>query len=346
MGYSRSGSRARFLRHVDSLFFLTNPVMSRAIVLYRGLVVTVGLASLGCASVRSRSADHGVPSAISIFRSKQAEQAPPPAHPVREQLDVVYGHAGGEDQELDLYVPTDGPGPYPAVIILHGGGWAKGSHVGHRQQASALAAYGYVTASVGYRLAPRHKFPAQIQDVKCAVRWLRANAGRYAVDRERVGVIGYSAGGHLALLLGLSQAQDGLEGDGGNPEQSSSVQAVINNAGPTDLTRPDWPDITRPIIFDWIGGSREQMPDVYRVASPLTYVHRGAPPVLTIHGTEDKIVPYEQAKLLHSALRRARVPSRLETMYGKGHGENWTPEDVKRIEKLMREFLDKNLRQH
>lgn len=321
--------------------------MSRTLVIYRGLLVTVGLASLGCASVRSHSDEHRVPSAISIFRSKQAEQARPPVlHPVREQLDVVFSHVGGEDQQLDLFVPTDGPGPYPAVVILHGGGWAKGSYVDHRQQAKTLAGQGYVAASVGYRLAPRHKFPAQIHDVKCAVRWLRANADRYAVDRESVGVIGYSAGAHLALLLGLTQAQDGLEGDGGHLEQSSSVQAVISLAGPTDLTRPDWPDITRPIIFDWIGGSLEQMPNVYRTASPITYVHRGAPPVLIVQGTEDKIVPYEQAKLLRSALRRARVPSRLETMYGKGHGENWTPEDVKHIEQMMREFLDKNLRQH
>jgi acetyl esterase/lipase len=320
--------------------------MSFSTVFYRGLLVTVGLASFGCASVRSRSDDHRVPSAISIYRNKQAEQAPPPAlHPVREELDVVYSHAGGEDQQLDLYVPKDGPGPYPVVVVLHGGGWAKGSHVDHRQQASTLAGQGYVAASVGYRLAPRHKFPAQIHDVKCAVRWLRANADRYGIDRQRVGVVGYSAGAHLALLLGMTEAQNGLEGDGGNPDQSSGVQAVINLAGPTDLTRPDWPEFTRAIVFDWIGGSLEQMPDVYRAASPITYVHRGAPPVLTIHGTEDKIVPYEQAKLLHSALRRAKVPSRLEPVHGKGHGENWTPEDVKHMEKLIREFFDKNLRQ-
>jgi acetyl esterase/lipase len=263
---------------------------------------------------------------------------------VREELDVVYSHAGGEDQQLDIYAPKDAPGPFPAVLLLHGGGWAKGSHDLLRPLAGALAMQGYVAVSVGYRLAPRHKYPAQVHDVKCAVRWLRANAGRYAIDGERIGVIGGSAGAHLALMLGMTEAKDGLEGDGGHPEQSSSVQAVVDICGPTDLTRPEWPDITKPILFDWIGGSPEQMPEVYRAASPIIYVHRGAAPVLIIHGTADGMVPYEQAKLLHTALRRAKVPARLEPVHGKGHGEDWTTEINNRNAQLIREFLEQYLR--
>jgi acetyl esterase/lipase len=265
-------------------------------------------------------------------------------HPVREELDVVYGHAGGEDLQLDLFAPKDVAGPFPAVVILHGGGWAKGSHEYFRPLAGALASRGYVAASVGYRLAPRHKYPAQIQDVKCAVRWLRANAERCQIDRERLAALGFSAGGHLALLLGLTQAKDGLEGEGGNPEQSSQVQAVINLSGPTDLTRPEWPEVTRAILFDLFGGSSEQMPDAYRSASPVTYVHRGAPPVLTIHGTTDPIVPYEQAQLLHTALRKAKVNSRLIPFHGKNHGENWTMKDQQRMATAILDFLDHNLR--
>ena len=264
---------------------------------------------------------------------------------MREELDVVYGHAGGEDLQLDLYAPKDSAGPLPAVVILHGGGWAKGSHELFRPLAGALAAHGYVAASVGYRLAPRHKFPAQIQDVKCSVRWLRANADRYQIDSERIAALGFSAGAHLALLLGLTEASDGLEGGGGNAEQSSRVQAVVNISGPTDLTRPEWPDATKAIMFDLMGGSREQLPGVYRMASPLAYVHRGAPPVLTIHGTSDPVVPYEQARLLHTALRRARVSSRLELLHGKGHGDDWSSDNQSRNAALIREFLDTNLRQ-
>ena len=318
--------------------------MSLSAVFRCALILTIGMASLGCASLRSRSADHRPTSASA--QPRQSEPAPAPTvHPVREELDVVYCHAGGEDLQLDLYAPKDVPGPLPAVVILHGGGWTKGSHEQLRPLAGILAGQGYVAASVGYRLAPRHKFPAQIQDVKCAVRWLRANAERYQIDSERIGVLGFSAGAHLALLLGLTQASDGLEGDGGNAEQSSRVQAVVNFFGPTDLTRPEWPPATRALIFDLLGGSREQIPGVYRAASPVSYVHRGAPPVLTLHGTADPVVPYEQAKLLHTALRRARVSSRLEPVHGKGHGDNWTSESQTRHVALIREFLDTNLRQ-
>lgn len=265
-------------------------------------------------------------------------------HPIREELDVVYGHAGGEDLQLDLFVPKDSAGPFPAVVVLHGGGWAVGSRQVVRSIASSLAGHGYVTASASYRLAPRHRFPAQIEDAKCAVRWLRANAERYHIESERIGAVGFSAGAHLVLLLGLTEAKDGLEGTGGNPEQSSSVQAVVNISGPTDLMHPEWPDATRLIVADFLGGSRDQLPGTYRAASPVSYIHRGAPPVLTIHGTADPVVPYEQAQLLHAALRKARVPSRLTLLHGKGHGENWTGKDQQRNAAAMLAFLDANLR--
>jgi acetyl esterase/lipase len=258
---------------------------------------------------------------------------------------VVYGHAGGEDLQLDLFAPKDAPGPFPAVVLLHGGGWTAGSHEQMRPLAGSLASQGYVAATVGYRMVPRHRFPAQIQDAKCAVRWLRANAQRYRIDSARIGALGFSAGAHLALLLGLTEAQDGLEGDGGNPEQSSRVQAVINISGPTNLMRPDWPDTTRLLLADFLGGPREQLPGLYRAASPVAYVHHGAPPVLTIHGTADAVVPYEQAQLLHSALRKARVRSQLTTLHGKGHGDNWSDKEQQRNAAAILAFLDQNLRQ-
>jgi acetyl esterase/lipase len=313
----------------------------------RTLILAIGMASFGCASLRSRSADSRLSSTSAPARPRLLERAPAPApviHPVSEQLDVIYGHAGGEDLQLDLFAPKDASGPVPAVVIFHGGGWASGNHELFRPLAGAVAAHGYVAATVGYRMAPRHKFPAQIQDAKCAVRWLRANAGRYPIDGEHIGALGFSAGAHLALLLGLTEAKDGLEGDGGNAEQSSSVQAVINISGPTDLTSPEWPDATKAVIFDFVGGSRAQLAGMYRAASPIAYVHRGAPPVLTIHGTADSVVPYEQAELLHTALRKARVPSRLTPLHGKDHGDNWSAKEQQRNATLILDFLDKNLR--
>jgi acetyl esterase/lipase len=260
-------------------------------------------------------------------------------------LNVVYGRAGGEDLQLDLFVPQDPPGPLPAVLVLHAGGWAKGSHEGVRVPARLLAGKGYVAAAVGYRLAPRHTFPAQIQDVKCAVRWLRANADRYHIDNERIGVLGFSAGGHLALLLGLTQPKDGLEGDGGHPEQSSAVRAVVNVSGATDLTRPGWHPAIEGAIADLVGGTRQQVPGALWAASPLAYVHRGAPPILTIHGTEDKVVPYEQAELLHASLRKTRNVTRLVTIHAGDHGDNWKGKNVERYVAEILTFLDRNLRQ-
>ncbi|MHB1421857.1 MAG: alpha/beta hydrolase fold domain-containing protein [Gemmataceae bacterium] len=312
---------------------------------FRVLVLAVGMASLGCASLRSRSADSRLTPTPAPVRPGQADRAPAPTiHPVSEQLDVVYGHAGGEDLQLDLFAPKDVPGPFPAVVILHGGGWAKGSHDLFRPLAGAVAAHGYVAATVGYRMAPRHKYPAQIQDAKCAVRWLRANAERYRIDSEHIGALGFSAGAHLALLLGLTEAKDGLEGNGGNPEHSSKVQAIVNISGPTDLTRPEWPDATKAVFVDFLGGNAEQLPGLYRAASPVAYIRRGAPPVLTIHGTSDSVVPYEQAQLLHATLRRAKVNSKLTPLHGKDHGENWTAKEQQRNAAAILDFLDKNLR--
>lgn len=309
--------------------------------------------SLGCASIRSRSAaGNGAPPAranggtVGSPANANEDTGFPTGNvgPVRQELNVVYGHAGGEDLQLDLFAPKESPGPFPAVVVLHGGGWVAGSHEVVRPIAAALAAQGYVTASVGYRMVPRHRFPAQIEDAKCAVRWLRANAERYHIDSERIGALGFSAGAHLALLLGFTEEKDGLEGTGGNPQQSSRVQAVINVSGPTDLMRPEWPDATRLVIADFLGGYREQLPGTYRAASPMAYIRRGAPPVLTIHGTADSVVPFEQAELLHSALRKARIPSRLTTLHGKGHGENWTSKDQHRNATAMLAFLNEHLR--
>jgi acetyl esterase/lipase len=263
---------------------------------------------------------------------------------VREELDVVYGTGGGEDLKLDLYAPREIPGLAPAVAIIHGGGWVGGCKEEYRPLAQAFAQRGYVAVTVSYRLAPQHKFPAPVEDVKCAVRWLRAGAARYRVDPERIGAVGISAGGHLALLLALTGPGDGLEGQGGNAEQSSRVQAVVNCMGPTDLARPGWSAATDKVIAELMGGNRDTIPAAYRAASPLAYVRRGAPPVLTIHGTTDTVVPYEQARLLHAALVQVGATSRLEPLRGKGHGENWDLEDLKRVVGALIEFTDQHLK--
>jgi acetyl esterase/lipase len=151
------------------------------------------------------------------------------------QKDVVYGHAEGVDLKLDLGKPPAGGPPVPALVFIHGGAWQVGSKDTFEPLVRQFADNGYVTASVEYRLAPAHKWPAQIEDVKCAVRYLRAHAKELNIIPDKIGAAGDSAGGHLSLLLGLMDPKDGLEGTGGNPEQSSKVQAVVNFYGPTDM---------------------------------------------------------------------------------------------------------------
>ncbi|HEY7424472.1 MAG TPA: alpha/beta hydrolase [Gemmataceae bacterium] len=329
--------------------------MSFSTLLLRCLALVAGLAAFGCASLRNGPARRypstpptpalATAPAPAPARPAPAERPPEtPSQPIREELDIVYGQGGDEDLHLDLYVPENGRGPLPAIVLLHGGGWCTGTKNDMRPAARAFAEHGYVAVTVQYRLAPQHRFPAQLHDAKCAVRWLRANVDRYQVDPERIGVLGGSAGGHLALLVGLTEPKDGLEGEGGHPEQSSKVQAVINMMGPTDLNRSGWPEMTEKMIAGLLGGSRDQEPTAYRCASPASYVRRGAPPVLTLHGTKDSIVPYEQAQLLHASLRAAGATTWLEPMKDKGHGGDLTPDDMRRYVGVINEFLTRYLK--
>ena len=158
---------------------------------------------------------------------------------------ITYGKAGDTELKLDLARPQ-GDGPFPAIVFIHGGGWCEGNRQGYRGQIQEAARRGYVAVTIDYRLMKFDRakketttattiFPAQIHDAKAAVRWVRANAQKYHVDPNRIGVTGGSAGGHLSLLVGLADASAGLEGNSGNPDQSSGVQAVVNTFGPTEM---------------------------------------------------------------------------------------------------------------
>lgn len=248
-------------------------------------------------------------------------------------LDVVYGHADGVDLKLDLARPRCGTGPFPAVVCIHGGAWQGGSKTDFRGQIKQFAENGYVAASVEYRMAPAHKWPAEIEDVKCSVRYLRAHAGELNIDPDWIFVTGASAGGHLALLLGLTDPKDGLEGSGGYPEQSSRVRAVANFFGPTDMRQwsiqapegtPEHAaalENTRLILENFLGTSDRNAP-VVAEASPITHLDAGDSPIITFHGDKDDIVPVEQARLLHAALEKAGVRQKLVVMGGEGHGWN------------------------
>ncbi len=239
---------------------------------------------------------------------------------IQVERGLVYGKGGGMDLQLDLAIPK-GEGPFPAVVCIHGGGWRAGNRQELAKVIEALAQQGFVAATVSYRLAPQHRFPAQIEDCKAAVRWLRANAKKYKVDPDRIGALGLSAGGHLACLLGTASEKAGLEGNGGNAGVSSRVQAVVSFFGPTDLTDRTWSkEIETTLIVPFLGGKLEEKRDLYKLCSPLSHATKDAPPFLFFHGDRDPLVGIHHSQKLVKKLKDLGVSARLVTMQGEGHG--------------------------
>ena len=234
--------------------------------------------------------------------------------------------------------------PMPAVIWIHGGGWKGGNHIGN--PAGFLASYGYVGVSIEYRLTTEALWPAQIEDCKLGVRWLRANAATYDVDPDRIGCWGHSAGGQLVSLLGTTDAKAGFEGDGGYAGVSGRVSAVVDAAGPNDPTRfPTW---APEVLF---GKDRAKDTDLLKKASPLYWVGAGDPPFLIIHGDQDKSVPIEASMAFKEALQKARVPVQMVIVKGGDHGFSAPspsappPQpDKKGIQAIILHFFDVNLK--
>ncbi len=258
------------------------------------------------------------------------------------ETDVVYGKGGDVDLKMNLGRPKDAPGPLPCIVLIHGGGWAAGNKNDLNGQVHEFVRKGYVSATVHYRFAPKYVFPAQIEDVKCSIRFLRANADKYGIDKARIGAVGFSAGAHLSMMLGAMDKEDGLEGEGGNPGESSKVNAVVAFFGPTDFTTDDWPDRTVPILKSFLGGTREEKAEEYRKASPITYVNKGDAPMLLFQGTKDGLVPWKQATAMGEALTKAGVYGRVDLILGAGHG--WGGAELKRTADETQAFFDQVLK--
>ena len=264
---------------------------------------------------------------------------------------VTYGTVGDAELKLDLARP-DGDGPYPAIVFIHGGGWYQGSRQGYRSQIAEAARRGYVAVTISYRLMQFDQakketataepiFPAQIHDAKAAVRWLRANADKYHVDPKRIGVTGGSAGGHLSLLVGLSDDKDQLEGNCGSPDYSSRVQAVVNVFGPTDMASCYETSSVAWIFRLFLGGTPTEAADRYRAASPTTYISADDPPVLTLHGDRDLLVPVAQATMLDQKMKAAGASHTLMVFEGQGHG--FGGESQAKAAQAMWDFFAKHL---
>lgn len=268
--------------------------------------------------------------------------AEPPADVLFEK-DVVYGKGGGVDLKLNLSRPKDVKGDkLPCVVVIHGGGWAAGDKSGHDDLTWKFARAGYVSATVGYRFAPAHVFPAQVNDVKCAIRFLRANSDKYGLDSRRIGAVGFSAGAHLSMMLATMDKEDGLEGDGGSAGESSKVQAAVAYFGPTDLAATDIPERAQSIVKSFIGGTPGEKPLEYRRASPLTYASPSDAPMLLFQGTRDPLVPHTQAYAMLEAMTRYRIPGRVELLANAGHG--WGGDELEHTVARTFSFFDQHLK--
>ncbi len=281
---------------------------------------------------------------VATVTAAQQRPAAPLAIPdsIEFQKDVVYGKGGGKDLTLNLARPKIASSPSPCIVIIHGGGWAAGKKEAHNDLAVTLAGKGYVAVTVGYRLAPDAIFPAQIEDVKCAVRYLRASSEKYKLDPKRIGAVGFSAGAHLSMMLGVTDKPDGLEGEGGHAEQSSKVQAVVSFFGPTDLTAPEiFPEVS-PILKKFLGGTLSEKTDLYKKASPINYVKADSAPMLLFQGTNDVLVNWKQAVRMAEALMKHDVDGRLELLLGLGHG--WSGKELIRTAESTFAFFEEKLK--
>jgi acetyl esterase/lipase len=246
-----------------------------------------------------------------------------------QRKNLAYVTNGSASQTLDLYASKKAKG-VPLIVWIHGGAFLFGSKEGFPAEPIPVdfLLEGYAVASINYRLSPEAIFPAQLEDCKAAIRWLRAHADEFGIDSNRIGVWGASAGGNLAALVGTTGELRDFE-VGENLGFSSRVQAVCDFFGPTDFLQMDAHRLSDGQIHDapdspeskLVGGPIQDNPDRVRRMNPITYVTRDTPPFLIVHGTVDRLVPFNQSQLLAAALEAAGASVKFHPVEGGGHGE-------------------------
>lgn len=256
---------------------------------------------------------------------------------------IEYSNPDGQHLKLNMARPKDATGPLPAVVCIHGGGFRAGSRDGYNDLCKRLAERGYVAVTVSYRLSPKYVFPAAVHDVKAAVRFLRANAGKYAIDPDRIASLGGSAGANLAMMLGVTGDVKELEGEGGNPEQSSRVACVVEYFGPTNFLESYAKSVdAKDVLPLYFGGDLKDKRRENILGSPLYWVTPLSAPTLIIHGTADEYVAFEQGQWLFDRMTAAGVEVELLKMEGARHG--FKPDEAAKADEAAFAFLDKHLK--
>ena len=289
--------------------------------------------------------------ALGLASPEQASAARQPKHPqvppgVEAFYDLPYVTNGHERQKLDLYVPKHAGGDkLPLIVWIHGGGYSSGSKTSCPPLKNGFAARGYAIASIGYRLTDAAPFPAQVQDCKSAVRWLRANAGKYGLDANRIVAWGSSAGASLSLFLGSTGNAKKYD-TSDNPQFSSAVQAVISYYGGGDM-RAEGDNLTPRNLaagstFEkYLGGPALENKEKAAEASAIIHVSKDSAPTHFFHGTADKTVPLARGMRMHEALGKAGVPTKMKTFDGAGHGGPmfWETETLDAVDAFIRAQL-------
>lgn len=259
---------------------------------------------------------------------------------LRVSKDVVYSSPNGEDLKIDLYVPKAAKTPPPVLLFIHGGGWRSGKKDDYSAYNIRFAELGYATASVQYRLSPEHHFPDAIQDVNCALHWLRENGEAMGFDATRIAVIGGSAGGHLALLAGYSQDEK-LNCPGDEAGAKGQIKAIVNLYGVADCTTPEAKAASQ--VQNFIGAPYDEAAEMYALSSPNHHLDAEDPPTLTFHGTIDDLVPISQADDLHKKLDELGIPNAYDRIEGWPHSMDLAKPISDRCCYVMERFLAKYL---
>ena len=287
---------------------------------------------------------------ISLFVIVLAGSWPAFSQTLREEditvwKDIVYTVANGHELKLDIAVPNCLKSPAPAIVDIPGGAW----RVIRKSSEDALfyATYGFIGVSITHRTSDIAPFPAAVHDCKTVIRWLRAHAEEYHIDPDKIGVTGFSSGGHLAVLLGTSGGDSYLEGHGGHEGYSSRVQAVVDHFGPTDFLKMNVTDLAdRSDVFSpdsapslFLGGPIREKADLARLANPIIYIDAEDPPVLIGHGEKDAMVVVNQSEILYEALKKAGVPTEFIRVKNATHlyrPYQWDVEVIPSVEAMNR----------
>lgn len=284
------------------------------------------------------------------------------SEPVQYIEDITYGIVDDVEMKLNIAIPSesvDVKNRYPLILFIHGGGWKTGGRNAYNGRIRKTAERGYVAATISHRLTneknaqglPKHPWPAAIYDCKAAIRFLKTNAAQFSIDAEKIGVTGASSGGHLALMLGLADEKAGFEGEVAiaSGEHSTlpivtntTIHAVFNKSGPTELISCHAAPIVTPFLVDLLGDLEENREE-YRKASPVSHLSEDDPPVMTIHGELDHVVPVEQARILDIRMKKEGLSHEYLELKGEKHV--FTREKGSIYWESFYEFFDRHLKE-